>query len=198
MCIRDRLRTPNVQSPVLSTLFMGSRVMLCGDMTEGWQKIKTAGGLCGYVPAIALSSPACWNPDILNSQLTSEWDLRSAILNYAMSFLGTQYRWGGKTSMGIDCSGLTFMSYYMCGIIIYRDAKIKEGFPVHEIPFSQIQPADLLYFPGHIALYLGNGKYIHSTGSPKSFGCVTNSLNPEDVDYRADLAESLLAVGSVF
>ena len=86
----------------------------------------------------------------------------------------------------------------MCGIIIYRDAKIKEGFPVHEIPFSQIQPADLLYFPGHIALYLGNGKYIHSTGSPKSFGCVTNSLNPEDVDYRADLAESLLAVGSVF
>lgn len=189
----DVLQEPKVQAPVLSTLFMGSRIMLCDSTTDGWQKIKTAGGVTGYVPAIALLSQS-----LLPSANCNEWELRSTVLNYAMSFLGTQYRWGGKTSMGIDCSGLTFMCYYMCGIVIYRDAAIKEGFPVHEIPFSHIKPADLLYFPGHIALYLGNGKYIHSTGNLKSFGCVINSLRPEDEDYRADLAESLLAVGSVF
>ena len=92
-----------------------------------------------------------------------------------------------------DCS-----SYYMCGIVIYRDAVIKEGFPVHEISFSAIKPADLLYFPGHVALYLGNGKYVHCTGNRNSFGCVINSLRPEDNDYRADLAESITSVGSVF
>ena len=86
----------------------------------------------------------------------------------------------------------------MCGFLIYRDAAIVDGYPVREIPFSQMQPADLLYFPGHIALYLGNGKFIHSTGNLASFGCVINSLNPQDSDYRKDLADSLYAVGSVF
>lgn len=194
----DVLQEPKVQASVLSTLFMGSRIMLCDTATDGWQKIRTATGITGYIPAIALLLPTCQESDVLNLPLTHEWDIRSTILNYALSFLGTQYRWGGKTAMGIDCSGLTFMSYYMCGIMIYRDAAIKEDFPVHEIPFSHIKPADLLYFPGHIALYLGNGKYIHSTGNLKSFGCVINSLRPEDADYRADLADSLVAAGSVF
>lgn len=189
----DILRAPMVQAPILSTIFMGSRVMPCDNSKDGWQIIKTAGGVCGYVPATVLLEQPFSQTDTWD-----EWELRSAVLNYAMSFLGTQYRWGGKTSMGMDCSGLTFMSYYMCGIIIYRDAVIKEGFPVHEIPFSRIKPADLLYFPGHVALYLGNGKYIHCTGNLNSFGCVINSLYPEDNDYRADLAENLLAVGSVF
>lgn len=194
----DLLKTPKVQAPVLTTLFMGSRVMLSGSPTDGWQKIRTADGCCGYVPAISLLSPACTSFDISTLSSADEWEIRSCVLSYALSFLGTQYRWGGKTAMGLDCSGLTFMSYYMCGIVIYRDAVIKEGFPVHEIPFSAIKPADLLYFPGHVALYLGNGKYVHCTGNLNSFGCVINSLRPEDNDYRADLAESLTAVGSIF
>ena len=37
---------------------------------------------------------------------------------------------------------------------------------------------DLLYFPGHIAMYIGDGKYIHSTGKAGSGGVVINSLNP--------------------
>lgn len=188
--ILDILEEPRVQSNILSTLFMGSTVIPMENPIDGWQKIKTADGTCGYVPCIALFYPT--------SRFDTQQELRSAVIQYALSFLGTQYRWGGKTQEGIDCSGLTFMSYYMCGIFIYRDAAIKEGYPVHEIPFSRIKPADLLYFPGHIALYLGNGKYIHSTGNLKSFGCVINSLNPEDTDYRADLAKSLKATGSVF
>lgn len=191
--ITDVLQAPKVQAPVLSTLFLGSHVTLCGSSLNGWQKIKTADRICGYVPVISLLPlpfPTFGNHD--------EQEIRSCILTYALSFLGTQYRWGGKTAMGIDCSGLTFMCYYMCGITIYRDAVIKDGFPIHKIPFFKIRPADLLYFPGHVAIYLGNGKYIHSTGNLNSFGCVINSLYPTDPDYRADLANSLLAVGSAF
>ena len=188
--LTDILSAPRVQSPVLSTLFMGSTVIPWGDSENGWQKIKLADDTLGYVPAIALSAP--------KGQMEHPTQLRSAILNYALSYLGTQYRWGGKTHEGIDCSGLTFMSYYMCGILIYRDAVIREGYPVREIPRDRIKPADLLYFPGHVALYLGNCKYLHSTGNLKNFGCVINSLNPRDQDYRSDLAENLTAVGSIF
>ncbi len=188
--LTDVLTAPKVQAPAITTLFMGSTVIPCGSRENGWQKIQLADGSMGYVPAIALAASKPYTD--------SQTELRSDIINYALSYLGTQYRWGGKTHEGIDCSGLTFMSYFMCGILIYRDAAIKKGYPVHEIPRSQIKPADLLYFPGHVALYLGNNKYIHATGNLNSYSCVINSLNSQDMDYRADLAESLYAVGSVF
>lgn len=206
----DVMENPRVQSKILQTLFQGSIVSLEDESEKGYRKIQTADGTVGYVPFIALSdrkdsdrflypfnTPDCFlnQPALLH---TSEDILRKSILAYAFSYLGTQYRWGGKTPEGIDCSGLTFMSYFMCGILIYRDAAIKESYPVHEIPSSEMKPGDLLYFPGHIAIYLGNQKYIHSTGNSKSFACVINSLSPDDCDYRDDLAKSLTAAGSVF
>ena len=89
------------------------------------------------------------------------------------------------------------MCYLMSGILIYRDAEIKEGYPISEIPIELAEPGDLLYFPGHIAMYLGNQRYIHATGNENSFGCVINSLSEEDADYREDLAESLFMAGSI-
>ena len=123
---------------------------------------------------------------------------RKRRVDQALTYLGVQYRWGGRSTAGIDCSGLTSACYMLCGILTYRDAKIVEGFPVHEIPKEEMKQGDLLYFPGHIAMVLGDGKYIHSTGKVGSGGVVINSLNPVDVDYRQDLADSLYAVGSIF
>lgn len=130
--------------------------------------------------------------------LRSEEAFRESIVQTAYSYLGTQYRWGGKTACGIDCSGLAFMSYFRNGILIWRDAAIKEGYPVHEIPIEQTKPGDLLFFPGHVAIYLGNGKIIHATGHPES-SCVTvNSLWEGEPGYREDLKNSLCAAGSIF
>lgn len=132
------------------------------------------------------------------SRSRSEETLRESIVRIAYSYLGTQYRWGGKTASGIDCSGLAFMSYFQNGILIWRDAAIKEGYPVHEILIEQAKPGDLLFFRGHVAIYLGNGKIIHATGHPDS-SCVTvNSLREGETGYREDLKNSLYAAGSVF
>ena len=65
-------------------------------------------------------------------------------------------------------------------------------------PFADKKRGDALYFPGHIALYLGEGRYIHSTGAYARGGVVINSLDPADPLYREDLVRSLYAVGSVF
>ena len=72
------------------------------------------------------------------------------------------------------------------------------GFPVRQISYDNIKEGDLLYFPGHIAMYIGEGEYIHSTARPGSDGVVINSLNPAADNYRRDLAESIYAAGSVF
>ena len=116
----------------------------------------------------------------------------------AKKYKGTEYRWGGKSGRGIDCSGLVSSAYMQCGVLIYRDAKIVEGWPMHEVAFEDKKPGDALFFPGHVALYLGEGRYIHSTGAAVSGGVVINSLEPEDPLYRDDLVKSLYAVGSVF
>ena len=51
-----------------------------------------------------------------------------------------------------------------------------------KISKDQMKLGDLLYWPGHVAMYIGDDKYIHSTGA--SGGVVINSINPEHDEYR--------------
>jgi len=140
----------------------------------------------------------------------SEAAFRKALTDTAMEYLGVQYRWGGRSSYGIDCSGLVSMSYLRCGITIYRDASIVDGFAMKRLPLKwdtdghwipseleKLLPGDALYFPGHIAMYLGEGRYIHSTGKAGDNGVVINSLIPGDPCYREDLIGRLYAAGGV-
>lgn len=127
-----------------------------------------------------------------------ERKLRKKLADSARAYLGVQYRWGGKSSQGIDCSGLMFMSYLENGILIFRDSRIHPDFPVREIGRDQLKTGDLIYFPGHVAMYLGAGKYIHSTGFAARPGVGINSLIWGDEAYREDLAQKITACGSIF
>ena len=126
----------------------------------------------------------------------NEAELRRKIVTSAFSYLGTQYRWGGKTNEGIDCSGLAFMAYYLNGILIYRDAIIEKSPNVRDIPFSEARSGDLLYFPGHMALYLGNGEFIHA--SARAGYVCTGSFSPEAENYDEYLAKNLIHTGTIF
>ena len=124
--------------------------------------------------------------------------LRRAVTDAARLYAGSHYRWAGKTPAGIDCSGLCSMAYLLNGIAIYRDADIREGFPVHTITREQMKEGDLLFFPGHVGMYLGDGMYIHSTARAGSDGVTINSLEEGSPLYRQDLAEGITMIGSIF
>ena len=190
----DVVACPKVQGICLQTLTRGALVTLVESATTsgGWAKIRLNHGAEGYVKEGFLGTYY----DQPSSQ--DEGEFREKVVQTALSYLGTQYRWGGKSPLGIDCSGLTSMAYLINGVTIFRDAKIKEGFPVHEIDFKDKKPGDLFYYPGHVAMYIGDNRYIHSTAHDGSDGVVINSLNPNDPDYREDLPKIMYAVGSIF
>lgn len=201
----DILSLPKVQGVRLLSLFRGSliRVLSFESETEGWAKVELLDGRVGYMRNQFLrkkefSQSGLWTRELPQKEIVDEASFRKSAVETAKQYLGTQYRWGGRSTAGIDCSGMTSESYLLNGILIYRDARIEPGFPVHEIPKDEMLPGDLMYFPGHIAMYMGNGAYIHSTGKIGSGGVVINSLNPQAEDYRADLAESWYASGSIF
>lgn len=98
------------------------------------------------------------------SHLAGSDQKRRQIVKTALSYLGTPYRWGGKSTFGIDCSGLCFMSYFLCGLSLYRDAEPDARY-VKKISFSELEPADLIYYNGHVTMYIGLGEYIHSSAT---------------------------------
>ena len=212
----DLLDQPKVQGLPLELLLKNSIVeLLEREVAEGWSKVRSASGREGYIHTQNLKRRMDhdgyllteeknadyfqnWEKPVYHDGLADEEVLRERLEDSAREFLGTQYRWGGKSSQGIDCSGLVFMSYLDQGILIYRDADIKEAYPVKRISAEQLKKGDLLFFPGHVAMYLGEGKYIHATGYYRTPYVTINSLKKSDPDYRPDLAENITECGSIF
>lgn len=205
----DIMSMPKVQGVCLISLCRGALVLVdeVQSETDGWAKVRLFDGRSGYMQNQYLwqkqfSQAGVWEGGISQNlppqNHRSERCFRQSVADTAYTYLGIQYRWGGKSTAGIDCSGLTSMSYLLNGVLIYRDAEIQAGYPVYEIPMERMKKGDLLYFPGHIAMYLGGGRYIHATGKAGSSGVVVNSLRPGDWDYREDLARGLYTVGSIF
>jgi hypothetical protein len=96
---------------------------------------------------------------------------RNAIVAAAQRLLNAPYLWGGRTALGIDCSGLTQLAYSVAGVNIPRNAsqQAEKGEIVNFL--DSAQPADLAFFDNeegkimHVGILLGGGKIIHASGA---------------------------------
>lgn len=101
------------------------------------------------------------------------------IISTAIRFLGTPYRWAGTGHGGFDCSGFVMRVFQDNGIHLRRmaDEQYYGGTPVAR---SKIEPGDLVFFStytygiSHVGIYLGAGRFIHSSSSA---GVLISNLN---------------------
>jgi cell wall-associated NlpC family hydrolase len=86
----------------------------------------------------------------------------------AEKFLGTPYRWGGKTSHGCDCSGLVQLALDATGVEAPRDSDMQEaelGTPLNRAPdFSGLKRGDLVFWPGHVGVMRDEKTLLHANG----------------------------------
>lgn len=183
---------PDLSSSVVSDLTAGNIFRKKG-IKSGMIEIEFPDGRTAFIP-----QDAAVDLDALRSRETPDW---ASIEETAFRFLGRPYLWGGTSGKGVDCSGFTKMVYYLNGLELPRDAsqQIRKG---KEIPvddrLTEVEPGDFLFFGTkdengrpdrvtHVAIYLGNGKMIHSSERVQ-----VNSLFPEDPDFAPSRKETLL------
>ncbi|MEM6699293.1 MAG: C40 family peptidase, partial [Bacteroidota bacterium] len=117
------------------------------------------------------------------------------ILQNAQQHLGRPYLWGGTSGKGMDCSGFTKTVFYNNGLMLPRDAsqQVHVGIELkQDTTWQNLLPGDFLFFGRkatlekkeritHVAIYMGDGKIIHSAGTVK-----IESLNRNDPDFAED------------
>ena len=86
----------------------------------------------------------------------------AAVVAYAQQFVGNPYVWGGNSlTNGVDCSGFVHLVYAHFGISTprYSQAFKSVGQPV---AYQNIQAGDVVVYPGHVAIYIGNGCIVEA------------------------------------
>lgn len=118
-----------------------------------------------------------------NTTYTSNAELRQAIINYAMQFVGNRYVHGGRSLVtGTDCSGFTCYIMADFGYSISRTPGGQLASAGRSIDYSQIQPGDIICYSSnggrsctHVAFYIGNGQIVHAANSRK--GVIVGAAN---------------------
>jgi cell wall-associated NlpC family hydrolase len=88
--------------------------------------------------------------------------IESDFVAVAERFVGVPYLWGGKSSLGLDCSGLVQVALTACGVACPRDTDMQEKALGKPGALAGLQRGDLIYWKGHVAIALGRNSMIHA------------------------------------
>jgi cell wall-associated NlpC family hydrolase len=142
----------DLRSPTIDFLPRHSEAVVAegGLMTRGTEYARLDTG--GFLPSTCLSVEPPRSPDIVAA---------------AERYLGCPYLWGGKSFLGIDCSGLVQNAFRDIGIAVLRDTDMQRdtiGDAVSVHTEADLRRGDLLYVPGHVLIHAGDGEIVHADG----------------------------------
>jgi len=172
-------------------------VQLCEDDYPGWLHPADLKHLV-VVPSVQL--PA----------LLTEIEIRDRlphVIAFCQAAMATPnyYEWGGTVAPNYDCSGLMQAAFASVGVWLPRDAYQQEAF-TQPIAIGELMPGDLLFFgtpqkATHVALYLGEGNYIHSSGKAQGrngigIDSITDLSHPVSQNYFAQVRKAGRVVAS--
>ena len=137
---------PSIKLPPVEALPLGARLAVARIADR--MAVTTSGA---YVPAAHLVSIEDYEPDFVA---------------VAERFVGAPYLWGGKTVLGLDCSGLVQVALTACGVSCPRDSDMQEaalGTALDRVNgFAELKRGDLIFWKGHVAIARDRTSLVHA------------------------------------
>ncbi len=161
---------------ILKVLPYGTKVTIQGT-TGSWYKVKV-GSTTGYVSKAYIKTTSSSSSNkttttstsstVTSSSVTSSKTKGQQIVNYALKFVGNKYVYGGTSlTNGADCSGFTMSVYKYFGYSLPRTSAAQRTAGKKVASLAQAQAGDLICYSGHVAIYMGNNKIVHSANSKR-------------------------------
>ncbi len=139
---------PDIKSPPWDLISLNSRLCITRELDDFTQ--LSSGGF------------------IYTAHISPIGDYVTDFVAVAEKFAGTPYLWGGKRSLGLDCSGLLQVALQACGISALRDSDMLQEQLGAEIPlaaeFSGLRRGDLIFWQGHCGIMCDAINLLHSNG----------------------------------
>jgi cell wall-associated NlpC family hydrolase len=139
----------SIKAPPIDALSLGSRVAVKTPQRDGSGELTDlASGFC--IPTRHLAPVESREADFVA---------------VAERFVGVPYLWGGKTSLGIDCSGLVQIALTASGVACPRDSDMQEralGTPLPIDDLTGLRRGDLIFWKGHVAIVRDERSIVHA------------------------------------
>jgi cell wall-associated NlpC family hydrolase len=148
-------------------------------MTQGTTKVKSEGtnGIKEVVREVIEVNGEAIEKTVLSEQVVEPSTPKivvygtkpkvSGVIAIAKDYMGVPYKWGGTTPKGFDCSGFTQYVFKKAGVSLPRTSSA-QGKVGTKVSRSELRSGDLVMFPGHVGIYIGDGMFIHSPSPGKS------------------------------
>ena len=139
-------KSPHLKQTPLMTLPMGAMVNTTGTDKNGYIELE-----CGR-----------W---IFAKHLAAEPRADLSLVDIAKLFIGVPYVWGGRTGMGIDCSGLVQIALAQGGMRSHRDSDMQYKTLGMAVAKDDLQAGDIAFFPGHVGIMVDGTNVLHANAT---------------------------------